>query len=168
MPNPAIPIAFVDVPSQSVKSVTGSHSNVVEANTVNVLVRLLITRFFIPEDTLVICLYRDQKFLCQFLLQDTAVTVGTLNRAQGSERSVVILCTTRTSLEQGSKAVFFSNAKRLNMAFSRAKDGMFVTGSIKCLQDAVTWSAIVAWCKDRNLVTNLHFFDSTARAALQL
>ncbi|RCN30978.1 hypothetical protein ANCCAN_23253 [Ancylostoma caninum] len=168
MPNPTIPIAFVDVPSQSVKSVTGSHSNVVEANTVNVLVRLLITRGFAPQDILVICLYRDQKFLCQSLLQDTAVTVGTVDSAQGSERSVVILCTTRTSLEQGSKAAFFSYAKRLNVALSRAKDGMFVTGSIKCLQDATTWSAIVAWCKDRNLVTDLHFFDSSMRALLQL
>ncbi|RCN42764.1 hypothetical protein ANCCAN_11247 [Ancylostoma caninum] len=132
MPNPAIPIAFVDVPSQSVKSVTGSHSNVVEANT------------------------------------DTAVTVGTVDSAQGSERSVVILCTTRTSLEQGSKAASFSDAKRLNVALSRAKDGMFVTGSIKCLQDAATWSAIVAWCKDRNLVTDLHFFDNSMRTLLQL
>ncbi|KAL6727472.1 hypothetical protein Aduo_009344 [Ancylostoma duodenale] len=58
-------------------------------------------------------------------------------------------------------------AKRLNVALSHVKDGMFVTGSIKCLQDAATWSAI-AWCKDRNLITDLHFFDSTVRAPLQL
>ncbi|KIH68676.1 hypothetical protein ANCDUO_00985 [Ancylostoma duodenale] len=139
-----------------------------DANTVNVLVLLLITRGFAPEDILVICLYRDQKFLCQSLLQDTTVTVGTVDSAQGSERSVVILCTTRTSLEQGSKAAFFADAKLLNVALSRAKDGVFVTGSIKCLQDAATWSAIVAWCKDRNLITDLHFCDSTVRAPLQL
>ncbi|KAL6738669.1 hypothetical protein Aduo_012193 [Ancylostoma duodenale] len=33
-------------------------------------------------------------------------------------------------------------------------------------KDVATWSAIVAWCKDRNLVTELHIFDSTVRAPL--
>ncbi|KAL6723110.1 hypothetical protein Aduo_018148 [Ancylostoma duodenale] len=75
---------------------------------------------------------------------DTPVTVGTMDNAQGSERLVVTLCATRTSLEKGPEAAFCSDPKRLNVALSRAKNGMFVTGSMTCVQDSATWPAIVA------------------------
>ncbi|EYC05457.1 hypothetical protein Y032_0082g1595 [Ancylostoma ceylanicum] len=129
MPNPKIPVALVDVPSLSVQSVTGSHSNAV-----NVLTRLLIAKGMNPADILVICLYRDQKFRCENILQGTGVAVGTVDSAQGEEQSVVILCTTRTHLQPTKKTSFFSDAKRLNVALSRARDGMFIIGSLTSSQ----------------------------------
>lgn len=40
--NPVNPIAFIDVPSQSVQSIIRSHSNETEAHALNVLIRCLI------------------------------------------------------------------------------------------------------------------------------
>ncbi|RCN47029.1 hypothetical protein ANCCAN_06960 [Ancylostoma caninum] len=129
MPNPKIPVALVDVPSLSVKSVTGSHSNTVEANAANMLTRLLIAKGMNPADILVICLYRDQKFMCENKLQGTGVIIGTVDSAQGKEQSVVIVCTTRTHVQNSTAASFFSDARRLNVALSRARDGMFIIAS---------------------------------------
>ncbi|KAK6028147.1 hypothetical protein OSTOST_05813 [Ostertagia ostertagi] len=59
--------------------------------------------------------------LCERILQQTDVTVSTVDSAQGKENSVIILCTTRTEVEP-TAASFFSDARRLNVALSRAKD----------------------------------------------
>ncbi|CAJ0595901.1 unnamed protein product [Cylicocyclus nassatus] len=56
--------------------------------------------------------------------QATGVTVGTVDSAQGSERSVVILCTTRTQMETRTTRTFFSDEKRLNVALSRGRRNM--------------------------------------------
>ncbi|KHJ97949.1 hypothetical protein OESDEN_02067 [Oesophagostomum dentatum] len=166
MPNPTVPIAFVDVQSQSVQSVTGSHSNRVEANAAHVLVRLLLAKGISPSAILVICLYRDQKFLCENILQGTNLTVGTVDSAQGSEQSIVIVCTTRTHFEQSSAHTFFSDPKRLNVALSRAKDGMLIIESVMFLQDTPTWSQIIQWGKEKNVTTALPFFDHSIRRAI--
>ncbi|KAK6011257.1 hypothetical protein OSTOST_23669 [Ostertagia ostertagi] len=122
MPNSRIPVALINIPSYSVQSVTGSHSNIVEATAAHVLVRYLLAKGFAPAQIMVICLYRDQKLLCERILQQTDVTVSTVDSAQGKENSVVILCTTRTEMEPNTAASFFSDARRLNVALSRAKD----------------------------------------------
>ncbi|KHJ92750.1 integrase core domain protein [Oesophagostomum dentatum] len=131
MPNSSLPVALVDVCGHSIQSVTGSHSNEVEARAVLVLT--------------------------------TNVTVGTVDSAQGSERSVVILCTTRTHVERTSKPTFFSDPRRLNVALSRAKDGMFILGLKSYLQKVETWSAIVEWCEQHGAATTLDYFDALMR-----
>ncbi|VDO31178.1 unnamed protein product [Haemonchus placei] len=126
-----------------VSLLTGSHSNTVEATAAHVLVRLLTVKGIPPTDVMVICLYRDQKLLCERILQETGVVVSTVDSAQGKERSIVILCTTRTQIERTAAASFFSDVKRLNVALSRAKDGMFILGFLPCLRKTAVWANIV-------------------------
>ncbi|WKY12541.1 hypothetical protein Q1695_003823 [Nippostrongylus brasiliensis] len=161
MPNPNIPLAFVNVMGHSVKSITGSHSNETEANAAHVLVRFLLLHGIRAEDITLICLYRDQKYLCDNVLRATGVTVGTVDSAQGSERSVVIVCTTRTHMDPDSNHTFFADRKRLNVALSRARDGMFILGCVPHLIDVPVWRNIINWCQSRSLVTPLEFFDAT-------
>ncbi|RCN26845.1 hypothetical protein ANCCAN_27427 [Ancylostoma caninum] len=95
MPNPVVPIAFVDVPSQSVQSITRSHSNETEARAVNALARFLITH----------------------------------------------------------------DPRRVNVALSRAKDGLFIIGAVSALSQLPLWAQIREWCHVRRLITPLDFFD---------
>ncbi|EPB65384.1 hypothetical protein ANCCEY_15553 [Ancylostoma ceylanicum] len=159
MPNPVIPVAFIDVPSQSVQSITRSHSNETEALAVNVLVRNLTLHGIQASDIMVICLYRDLKMLCERILRNSGVFVGTVDSAQGSERSVVIVCTTRTQFEQTNITSFFTDPRRVNVALSRAKDGLFVIGAVSALSRLPLWGQIHEWCHVRRLITTLDFFD---------
>ncbi|VDP05778.1 unnamed protein product [Heligmosomoides polygyrus] len=112
------------------------HSNAIEAKAVRVLVCLLKAKGIPAEDILIlaICLYRDQKYLCDRILQDTQVSVATVDSAQGRERSIVIVCTTRTHIDRNSNHTFFADPKRLNVALSRARDGLLLLGCILDLQ----------------------------------
>uniref|UniRef100_W6NTW4 DNA2/NAM7 helicase-like C-terminal domain-containing protein n=2 Tax=Haemonchus contortus TaxID=6289 RepID=W6NTW4_HAECO len=62
------------------------------------------------------------KLLCEPILRETGVVVSTVDSAQGTERSIVILRTTRNQMERTAAASFFTDVKRLNVALSRAKD----------------------------------------------
>ncbi|VDO35765.1 unnamed protein product [Heligmosomoides polygyrus] len=130
MPNPEVPFVFLNVIGHSVKSVTGSHSNEVEAKATRVLVFLLNGKGIPAEDILVICLYRDQKYLCDKILQDTQVSVASVDSAQGCKRSIVIVCTTRTHIDRNSNHTFFADPERLNVALSRSRDGLLLLGCI--------------------------------------
>ncbi|VDO93652.1 unnamed protein product [Heligmosomoides polygyrus] len=130
MPNETIPVAFIDVPSNSSTS---------EAEVVRILVSHLLRNGFESKDISVICLYKDQKFLCESVLSGSGITVDTVDSAQGPERTVVILSGTP------SKMSFFTDPRRLNVALSRARDGLFITGSARCLRSMTTLEKVMSW-----------------------
>ncbi|EPB69860.1 hypothetical protein ANCCEY_11059 [Ancylostoma ceylanicum] len=164
MPNQDIPVAFIDVPSFSTRSATRSHKNEDEARTVHSLVEFLFTKGFEKGDIAVICLYKDQKLLCDQILAETGVAVGTVDSAQGTERMIVILCTTRTDAGSPSNMSFFTDPKRLNVALSRAREGLFITGSASCLRKMQTWNKIMKWCDTHRIVVPPDYFTSERAA----
>ncbi|RCN50878.1 hypothetical protein ANCCAN_03096 [Ancylostoma caninum] len=159
MPNQDIPVAFIDIPSFSTRSVTRSHKNEDEAQAVLALVKFLLTKDFRKDDIAVICLYKDQKLLCDQMLAETGVPVRTVDSAQGTERMIVILCTTRTEAGSLSNMSFFTDPKRLNVALSRAREGLFITGSASCLRNMETWDKIMSWCDTHRVVVPAQFFS---------
>ncbi|KIH68832.1 hypothetical protein ANCDUO_00829 [Ancylostoma duodenale] len=130
MPNPVVPIPFVD----------DLHSNETETRAVNALARFLIAHGIQATDVMAICLYTDQKMLCERILWDSGVFVATVDSAQGTERSVVIVCTTRTQFEQANITSFFTDQRRVNVALSRAKDGLFIIGAVSALSRLPLWA----------------------------
>ncbi|KAK6020255.1 hypothetical protein OSTOST_14094 [Ostertagia ostertagi] len=125
-----LPIAFINIIGESVQSVTGCQSNPVEARAVAVIVRLLLASSISADNIMVICLYRDQLYLVESALEGSNVAVKTVDSAQGSEKSVVIVCTTRTHINPKRNLSFFADPKRLNVALSRARDGG--QGAMEC------------------------------------
>ncbi|EYC12821.1 hypothetical protein Y032_0045g1108 [Ancylostoma ceylanicum] len=163
MPNQDISVAFNDIPSFSTQSATRSHKNEDEARTVQSLVEFLFTKGFEKGDITVICLYKDQKLLCDRTLAETGVAVGMVDSAQGTERMIVILCTTRTDAGSTSNMPFFTDPERLNVALSRAREGLFITGSASCLRRMETWNKIMKWCDTHRTVVPPDYFTA-ARA----
>ncbi|EPB65060.1 hypothetical protein ANCCEY_15877 [Ancylostoma ceylanicum] len=79
MPNPSIQVAFIDVPSEAIQSVTSSYRNEAEAQIVHVLVRNLLIKGFHSREIMVIYLYKDQKLLRGQLLNPLGVSAGSLS-----------------------------------------------------------------------------------------
>ncbi|KAF2247814.1 P-loop containing nucleoside triphosphate hydrolase protein [Trematosphaeria pertusa] len=85
------------------------------------------------------------------------INIGPLEAFQGLERRVVIICTTRTReqfLEQDSQrglGMIYQHQK-MNVALTRAKEGLFVIGNPAVLRQDKHWNAWLAFCWRNALV----------------
>ncbi len=59
------------------------------------------------------------------------IKVNTVDAFQGDEADIAIFCTTRTDR----KTPFFSDSRRLNVALSRARNQLFIVGSLRYFMD---------------------------------
>uniref|UniRef100_A0A183F9P8 AAA_12 domain-containing protein n=1 Tax=Heligmosomoides polygyrus TaxID=6339 RepID=A0A183F9P8_HELPZ len=100
-------------------------------------------------------------------LRDTEVAVATVDSAQGSEKSIVIVYTTRTHIDKDANHSFFADPKRLNVALSRARDGMFVIGCLSSLNVIPLWERIITWCRFNGVLAEMCFFEKTIPAAIK-
>jgi helicase MOV-10 len=85
------------------------------------------------------------------------VNIGPLEAFQGLESRVVIICTTRTrqrfvkvDRERGLGIVH--QRRKLNVALTRAKEGLFVIGSPEVLEKDEHWRSFLAYCWRNGLV----------------
>jgi helicase MOV-10 len=91
------------------------------------------------------------------------VNIGPLEAFQGLESRLVVLCTTRTRLDGRDPGRFVRNdqargigligdAKKFNVALTRAREGLIVIGDAKCLTCTgdKAWAAFIAFC-ERNV-----------------
>ena len=79
------------------------------------------------------------------------VNIGPMEAFQGLEKEVVIICTTRARksfLEEDRKKGFgmVGQPKKINVAITRAKQGLIVIGNPWVLEVDDTWQAFMAFC----------------------
>ncbi|MCJ1385570.1 hypothetical protein MMC17_008693 [Xylographa soralifera] len=84
------------------------------------------------------------------------VSVGPTEAFQGLESRVVILCTTRARAQflpedAAQRAGLMGEPKRLNVALTRARDGLVVVGDPKLLCVDERWRVFVAFCRRHGL-----------------
>lgn len=87
------------------------------------------------------------------------VNIGPVEAFQGLEKRVVIICTTRTRMrflagdvKRGMGLV--GQQRRMNVALTRAREGLFVIGSPEVLATDENWEAWLAFCVRNELVDN--------------
>ncbi|KAJ3321096.1 hypothetical protein HDU76_000148 [Blyttiomyces sp. JEL0837] len=107
----------------------------------------------------IIAPYRRQVQRIQQLLKlyGNGVKCGTVEEFQGQERRIIIISTVRSSASQVSSDVFHSlgflkNAKRFNVAVSRAKQLLVVIGNPMVLNQDRHWAAFLKYCRDHGAV----------------
>lgn len=79
------------------------------------------------------------------------VFVATVDSFQGHEKNFILFSTVRNNAEN--KIGFVSDARRMNVALTRAKNGLVLLGSDKTLQaGSPLWNDYISYLRDRNLI----------------
>ncbi|XP_064481532.1 uncharacterized protein LOC135394629 [Ornithodoros turicata] len=103
----------------------------------------------------VITPYQAQKNLIASRLgANSLIDVNTIDGFQGQERDVVILSCVRAYHPRGSIG-FVADARRLNVAITRARKALYICGHLQSLEDSAEWAALIQDGVTRNKVRNV-------------
>lgn len=88
------------------------------------------------------------------------IQVGTVDSFQGQETDLVIFSAVRSNHMK--ELGFLRDARRLNVAITRAKRGLIVVGDPTVLKTCRHWTALLDSCTERNCVLTLsEYYDQT-------
>jgi DNA replication ATP-dependent helicase Dna2 len=112
LPPDGSPVLMIPVESRSAERI-----NAAEVDAVDELVRRYLREYGVPAKAIgVVSPFRAQVVLLRKRLQDTGVTVDTIERFQGGERDIMIL-----SLVRSRGGAFVFDDRRFNVAITRAR-----------------------------------------------
>ncbi|XGW21519.1 hypothetical protein V3C99_004464, partial [Haemonchus contortus] len=151
LPNPELPLVVIDVPGRSRLSPSQSHSNEQEAQCCKELICGLLAKDIPATSIGVITFYKDQ----QRLMEDTAAKLGvhlfTVDSVQGREIDVVVILTTRTMVDRSS-GEFLDDHKRLNVAITRCRHGLFILANVGALHGLHNWGTLIHWAREHRTI----------------
>jgi superfamily I DNA and/or RNA helicase len=112
------------------KRTGSSKTNHRHAVMVLILTRGILSFGALPQQLMVIAMYRSQVALIKRLFQhyNIDVAVNSVDSSEGKEAPIVIVDLT-TPARKHSEIGFLRDQRRINVAFSRAMDGRIVLGS---------------------------------------
>lgn len=155
---PDFPLVFLDVrgePDHGIAKVSEA-----EAEAVCKIIAELVARGIKKGDIGVIAPFRAQvamirrKLLKAGILDEQhatttepKVTVDTVDRFQGAERSVIIMSFATTTEPQGERRDFLTNPNRLNVALTRAQHKLILVGCVAALEKLPVFSRLLAYCR---------------------
>ena len=152
------PLAFLNVGNDSevVHSLSG-RSNPTEVNAILDIVEKIITAGEIEATNIaIITPYNKQVQLFRTELNTASlvksskmgdVQVGTVDSFQGQETDLVLFSSVRSNLMR--ELGFLRDARRLNVAITRARRGLIIVGDYKVLRTSPHWSALLDSCTER-------------------
>lgn len=134
-PNKTKPLFFWDVEGkESISSKGTSYQNLTEGLAVVRLIQLLLKCKIKKQNIGVVTSYAGQKQLIMNLLVKSKlneVETATVNTFQGREKDYIIFSCVRSNSSYS--VGFLSNPRRLNVAITRARFGLFVIGNRKMM-----------------------------------
>lgn len=168
-PNPDNPMFFMaSYGSEEISSSGTSFLNRTESLNCEAIVSRLIRCSIDPEKIGVITPYDGQRAYIQQYMQNNgslatdfykAVEVASVDAFQGREKDYIILSCVRSNDHGG--IGFLSDARRLNVALTRAKYGLVILGNPKVLAKNFIWNQLLQMFKEKHLLmdgslTTLH------------
>lgn len=144
-PNGDAPLCFYHVVGNETVGGNGSsYMNMTEGKAVIELTLSLINSGVEPSQIGIITGYTGQKLLIQNLLSKShlsSVEFASVNMYQGREKDYIIFSCVRSN--NRNMIGFLSDKKRLNVALTRARYGIFVVGNAELLKHDDTWGMYV-------------------------
>ncbi len=160
--DPHPPLVFVDVRGESVQSVQdGPKTSNAEARAVRELVAGLLARGIAEGDIGIIAPYKAQvanirrhlfsdasSINWKALHEKTALSIDTVDRFQGGERSVMILsfATATTPEARSQLREHLTDRNRLNVALTRAQRKLILVGHASALEALPVFDRLLAYC----------------------
>lgn len=174
-PNPECPMFFLATIGTEELSASGtSFLNRPEAAHVEKIVSRLIKSGISPNQIGVITPYEGQRAFVVHYMQNSgshppevysAVEVASVDAFQGREKDYIILSCVRSNDAQS--IGFLSDARRLNVALTRAKYGLIILGNPRVLSRNLLWHHLVSHFKERGLLVEGNL-DALRPCMLQL
>ncbi len=162
---PEFPLVFLDVRDKQEKSILKASN--AEARAVRDVVQALLQRGIKEDEIGVIALYRAQVAnIRRVLFADdasqewkglpvtTLLSVDTVDRFQGGERSVIIMSFATSSEPEANtlRREFLTNSNRLNVALTRAQRKLILVGCVSALEHLPIFSRLIAYCRSMKTV----------------
>ncbi|KNH07326.1 mRNA decay factorlike protein [Perkinsela sp. CCAP 1560/4] len=161
-PNPSRPVLFYDNTSQEELSGSGtSYLNRKEAAVIALFVNKLLALGVLPSEMGVITPYEGQRgYIVNYLVRNgtlpsdvyKAVEVSSVDAFQGREKPYILLSCVRSNNHQG--IGFLSDARRLNVALTRAQSGLIIVGNGRVLSRHPLWNKLLVHYKQYGLVVS--------------
>lgn len=162
---PEFPLVFLDVhDSRNDGALKASNA---EAVVVRDIVKMLLERNIQEEDIGIIAPYRAQvATIRRMLFEDdaasawsglslsTPLSVDTVDRFQGGERSVIIMSFATTSEPEinSLRREFLTNGNRLNVALTRAQHKLILVGRVSALERLPIFDRLITYCRSMKTV----------------
>ncbi|XP_014473280.1 PREDICTED: putative helicase mov-10-B.1, partial [Dinoponera quadriceps] len=161
LPNKKFPIIFQEVLGVEERSESRSVYNTAEVFVVVEYVKILMNTNFgkrkiTQSDIGIVTPFKKQQLEIKRRLVVKGwenIMVGTVEIFQGQERTVMIMSTVRSKIFTHNDVQhigFLSNPKRFNVAITRAKALLIITGNPKIICTDKHWQALWEYCKENN------------------
>ncbi len=165
---PEFPLIFLDVRGEQENGALKASN--AEALAVRNVVQGLLGRGIQEEAIGIIALYRAQVAnIRRMLFEDdtssswmglsinTPLSVDTVDRFQGGERSVIILSFATISEPeiQSLRREFLTNGNRLNVALTRAQHKLILVGCVSALERLPIFDRLITYCRSMKTVISL-------------
>ncbi len=153
-------VVFVDDVDSQEERIGSSYINTREVRLVEKFVHMIHERCGEKEALMkkvgVICGYKMQKnkLISNFKKSRSDILkyldIDTIDGFQGREKEIIILSTVRSSSNIG----FISDYRRLNVAITRAKSGLFIFGSRSALIEDKMWGEMLRFYEKNNFMVS--------------
>ena len=153
------PILFWDSTSYESGNQKDGYYNIDEVQKVNILVKILLENNIQSKDIGIITPYKKQieelnKVINDGVIEENKIEINTVDSYQGREKEYILFSTVRSNNgniegKEDNPMGFVKDPKRLNVAITRAKYGMFIVGNAEFLAkyDEV-WNGLVTFYKN--------------------
>ena len=161
--DPMAPMVFLDVPGNQERAKTSN----AEAIAVREIVAGLLGQGIAEKEIGIIAPYRaqvanlrrhlfsdDETIGWEALAYDTQLSVDTVDRFQGGERSVIIMsfATTITPEADSQLRDHLTNPNRLNVALTRAQKKLILVGNASALEGLPVFERLLVYCRGLNTI----------------
>jgi DNA replication ATP-dependent helicase Dna2 len=161
--DPMAPMVFLDVPGNQERAKTSD----AEALAVREVVAGLLARGIAEQEIGIIAPYRaqvanlrrhlfrdDETIGWEALAYDTQLSIDTVDRFQGGERSVIIMsfATSITPEADSQLRDHLTNPNRLNVALTRAQKKLILVGNASALEELPVFERLLVYCRGLNTI----------------
>ena len=151
-PNKEIPTFFFDVKGNELKESTSFYNEKEMYHIFGIVMKLKKIGIDV-ENIGIITPYNSQKLKLQYdkFPKEEKLRIESVDGFQGMEKDYIIISTVRSNSK--GKIGFLSSAKRLNVALTRARKGVFILGDVECLSKRHgIWRDLVKFYKGKKLI----------------
>ena len=151
-PQPSKPVCMISHEGQEEKT-KSSYESSIEFKLVTQIVSRVVSELG-GAGIGVITAYRLQKDKLSEFCTANSVEIGSIDSFQGREKDLIIVSTVRgnTSGDVG----FLADARRINVALTRARRGLIVICNASTLEkDVRSWGLWIRWCREHKLNIDL-------------